>query len=201
MYFEDRLQAGRELAKRLSRYVDDDVIVASLSKSSRGIARVIARELRGKTTDVISKAILMPGSTTSLGAIDQAGRFTYSRKFSEGEIAEYSAEFHKYIEAEKMNKAHEIHRETLNTNSMERKELADHIVIIAADGINDTALLDSAIEYLKPVRIKRLVAAVPVASVAAIDRLHISTDEIKCLSVTENYIDTDHYYDNSRVKF
>lgn len=201
MYFKDRLEAGRELSKRLSRYVDDDVIVASLSESSRGIAKIIARELRGKTTDVISKAILMPGSSYNLGAVDQAGRFTYNKKLSEGEITEYTSEFHKYIEAEKMNKTHEINREMIKGNSMERKELTGHIIILAADGINDTALLDSAVEYLKPVRIKRLIAAVPVASVAAIDRLHVSTDEIKCLSVTENYIETDHYYNNSRVKF
>ncbi len=201
MYFKDRLEAARELSKRLSRYVDDDVIIASLSESSRGIAKTIARELRGKSTDLISKAILMPGSSSSLGAVDQAGSFTYSRNLSDGEIAEYSSEFHKYIEAEKINKTREINRETIKSKPMERRDLAGHVIVLVADGIDDTALLDSAIEYLKPVRIKRLIAAVPIASVAAIDRLHITTDEIKCLSVTENYIDTDHYYDNSRVKF
>ncbi len=201
MYFKDRLEAARELSKRLSRYVDDDVIIASLSESSRGIAKTIARELRGKSTDLISKAILMPGSSSSLGAVDQAGSFTYSRNLSDGEIAEYSSEFHKYIEAEKINKTREINRETIKSKPMERRDLAGHVIVLVADGIDDTALLDSAIEYLKPVRIKRLIAAVPIASVAAIDRLHITTDEIKCLNVTENYIDTDHYYDNSRVKF
>jgi len=192
MYFKDRLEAARELSKRLSRYVDDDVIIASLSESSRGIAKTIARELRGKSTDLISKAILMPGSSSSLGAVDQAGSFTYSRNLSDGEIAEYSSEFHKYIEAEKINKTREINRETIKSKPMERRDLAGHVIVLVADGIDDTALLDSAIEYLKPVRIKRLIAAVPIASVAAIDRLHITTDEIKCLSVTENYIDTDH---------
>lgn len=201
MYFKDRLEAGRELAKRLSRYLDDDVIVASLTKSSRGIAKIIARELHGKTTDVISKAISLPGETSTLGTVDQTGSFTYNRKLSEGQVAEYSSEFHSYIEAEKINKSHEINRESIKGNFMKRDDLADHIIILVADGINDTALLDSAIEYLKPIRVKRLIAAVPVASVAAIDRLHISTDEIKCLSVTENYVDTDHYYDNSRAKF
>lgn len=201
MYFKDRLEAGRELAVRLSRYVDDDVIVASLSQSSRGIAKIIARELRGKSTDVISKAISLPGATSTLGTVDQTGRFTYNKGLTEGEIKEYSSEFHNYIESEKMNKTHEINRETTKTNPMKREELEGHIVILVSDGINDTALLDSAIEYLKPVRIKKLVAAVPVVSVSAVDRLHVSSDEIQVLSVTENYVGTDHYYDNSRIKF
>ncbi len=135
MYFEDRLEAGRELAKRLSRYLDDDVIVASLSESSRGIAKIIARELHGRDTDVISKAISLPGSTSTLGTVDQEGHFTYNRRLSEGEIAEYSSEFHSYIEAEKINKTHEINRESLRGSAMNREELANHIIILTADGI------------------------------------------------------------------
>src|SRR5680860_51331 len=149
MYFKDRLEAGRELAKRLSRYVDDDVIVASLTESSRGIAKIIAKELHGRSTDIISKAISLPGNDSTIGTVDQRGHFSYNRILTDGEIKEYSSEFHNYLEAEKMNKTHEIHQEMIKSKPMDREELGDHIVILTADGINDTSLLDSAIEYLK----------------------------------------------------
>lgn len=201
MYFKDRLEAGRELAKRLSRYIDDDVIVASLTNSARSIARVIASELHAKSTDIISKSIALPGSESSIGTVDQTGHFSYNSNLSNGEIEDYASEFHNYIESEKINKTHDINQELTKHRQILRAKLTDHILILVADGLDDTAIYDAAIEYLKPVRIKRFIVAVPVASVSAIDRLHVTSDEIKCLSVTENYVDTNHYYDNSRVKF
>jgi predicted phosphoribosyltransferase len=44
-----------------------------------------------------------------------------------------------------------------------------------------------------------LVVAVPFANVPAVDRMHILADEIYCLSVIEDYISTDHYYDNNDI--
>jgi hypothetical protein len=35
--------------------------------------------------------------------------------------------------------------------------------------------------------------------VKAVDRMHILADEIFCLSVVEDYINTDHYYDAQDV--
>jgi hypothetical protein len=33
-----------------------------------------------------------------------------------------------------------------------------------------------------------------VASVPAVDRMHLLSDEIQCLSVVEDFMETDHYY-------
>jgi predicted phosphoribosyltransferase len=44
-----------------------------------------------------------------------------------------------------------------------------------------------------------VIVATPIASVAAIDRMHITVDEINCLSVVEDYMDTDHYFDINDV--
>jgi putative phosphoribosyl transferase len=39
----------------------------------------------------------------------------------------------------------------------------------------------------------------PVASVEAVDRMHVLADELHVLNVVENYIDTNHYYDTNEV--
>lgn len=183
---------------RLAKYTDDDAIVATLSTSSEVLGNVIANELRISLTTLISKAITLPGEASALGAVDQTGHFSYNTRLTAGEIDEYASEYHNYLEAEKITKTHEINRETTKKGLYSRSEFTDKIIILVVDGLNDTAVLDSAVEYLKPIKLKRLVIAVPVVSVAAVDRMHITCDEIHVLSVTENYLSADHYYDDTR---
>jgi predicted phosphoribosyltransferase len=54
-------------------------------------------------------------------------------------------------------------------------------------------------EFLKRVRINRLVIAAPVASEQAVDRLHVMADELHILDVKVNYFDTDHYYTVNQI--
>ncbi len=77
--------------------------------------------------------------------------------------------------------------------------LRDHTVILVSDGLDSGASLDVAVDFLKPIRIRRLVVATPVASVQAVDKLHMLADELHILDVKDNYLGTDHYYNNNTV--
>jgi predicted phosphoribosyltransferase len=70
---------------------------------------------------------------------------------------------------------------------------------LVADGLASGFMLDLAVEYLKPIAIDSIVVAVPLASVEAVDRMHVLADDIYCLSVVSDYISTDHYYDKNDV--
>ena len=59
--------------------------------------------------------------------------------------------------------------------------------------------LDAAVDYLKPVKYKRLIVATPIASVSAVDRMHLLSDEIHCLSVISEYMTTNHYYEDNAL--
>ena len=48
-------------------------------------------------------------------------------------------------------------------------------------------------------RIKRLIVTTPIASVDAVDRMHILGDELHVIGVTENFMGTNHYYDNNDI--
>ena len=200
MYFQDRKTAAAQLSNSLSRYIDDDIIVATLNDSSDQIGEEIARYLHAPMTNLISRAIRLPGESSNYGSLDQTGHFSYNTSLTKGEIDEYEGEYHNFLDAEKMNKTHEINREITAKGLFSRDEFLDKIVLLVSDGLDETTELDSAIEYLKPIRLKRLVISVPVASVKAVDRMHITCDEIHCLSVTENYLSADHYYDDTREK-
>jgi predicted phosphoribosyltransferase len=77
--------------------------------------------------------------------------------------------------------------------------LRDRVIILVSDGFGDDASIDVALDFLKPIRIQKLVVAAPVATVPAVDRLHVSADELHILDVKGNYLGVDHYYDNNTV--
>src|SRR5690606_16856316 len=43
------------------------------------------------------------------------------------------------------------------------------------------------------------VVATPIASLPAVDRMHLFADDIVCLSVISNWFSTNHYYDDNTI--
>ena len=68
-----------------------------------------------------------------------------------------------------------------------------------SDGLKTGFPVDLAAEFLKPIAIEKLIVATPFASVAAVDRMHVLADDLYCLTVITDYIDTNHYYDQQDV--
>jgi predicted phosphoribosyltransferase len=82
---------------------------------------------------------------------------------------------------------------------MDKDLLRDHVVILVADGLDDSASIDVALDFLKPVRTQKLVVATPIATVAAVDKLHVVADELHILDVKDNFMGIDHYYEDNTV--
>jgi predicted phosphoribosyltransferase len=94
-----------------------------------------------------------------------------------------------------MQSIHEMNSLLGRGGLIRRDLLADHNVILVSDGLNSGFSLDAAAQFLKPIRIEKLIVATPLASVPAVDRMHILADEIYCLNVLPDYMNTDHYYE------
>jgi len=119
--------------------------------------------------------------------------------YAPGEIEEFISEYRGFIEEQKFNKMSEMHR-LLGGSGLIRPDLLEHKnIILVSDGLSSGFSLDVAMEFLKPISIKKLVVATPFASVPAVDRMHILADDIYCLNVLEDYISTDHYYEKNDV--
>lgn len=199
MYFKNRAEAGQKIAQQLHRYVDDTVVVMALSDGAIIVGAEIAQALRGSLTLLLTQDIGIPGDTSIVGTVDQSGGFTYNSMFSAGQLEEFVSEFHNYLEAEKMNAAHTINHMLGQNGLLERSALQDMVVILCSDGVKNGTSYDAAMNYLKPVRLKRLLAVSPVASVPAVDRMHIIADELHVLNVTDNFVETNHYYDDNKL--
>lgn len=200
MYFESRAQAGRILAAQLyDRYRYEDCVVVALSNGAVDVGEQIAQVLHCAMTMIIIEDIAVPGESLSFGGLSQDGSFTYNSDLSSGEIQEYMDEFHSYLEEQKREAFQRTNRLLGDGGLIEKGMLRDHTIILVADGLDTATSLDVAVNFLKPIRIKRLVIATPVASIPVVDKMHMIGDELHVLDVKENFMGTNHYYDNNDI--
>lgn len=178
-------------------YRYENCAVVALSQDSVLVAEPIAAKLHALLGLFLIEDISLPGENLTVGTVNQHGSFLYNQSLSEGEQSDYYSEFHGYIDDQKREKSQKINRLLADGGSITPEMLREHVVIVVSDGLKDPAPLDSVVEFLKPIKVKRLVIATPLASIPAVDKMHLIADELKCLSVAENYLDTDHYYDDN----
>jgi len=200
MYFESRAQAGQILAAQMvEKYRYENCVVVALSDGAVQVGEQIAQALHCILTMLLVEDIQVPGEDVSFGGVSQNGGFTYNGMFSAGEIEEYSGEFHGYLEEQKREAFQRINRLLGDGGIIDSDMLRDHIVILVADGLDNGASLDVAVDFLKPIRIRKLVVATPVATVPAVDKLHMIADELHVLDVKENFMGTNHYYEQNDI--
>jgi putative phosphoribosyl transferase len=200
MYFETREQAGQQLAvELLEKYRFEDCAVVALNDGAVLVGEQIASALHCVLMMLLTEEIAIPGEGLSFGAVAQDGGFTYNGMFSTGEIEEYASEFHGYLDDQKREAFQKMNRLLGDGGLMDNELLRDHVVILVSDGIDNGAAIDVAIDFMKPIRVKKLVVASPTANVQAVDRLHILADELHILDVKENFMGTDHYYNVNTV--
>lgn len=198
MYFEDRTQAGSLLAARLvEQYRYENCAVVALSDGGVLVGEQIAAELHCALMMIISEDVEIPGEGMSFGGVSQNGHFTYNSELSSGEIEGYTSEFFGYLNEQKREAFQRINRLLGDGGIIDLDLLRDRVVILVNDGFASDTAVGVALDFLKPVRMQRLVIAAPVATVDVVDRLHVTADELHILDVKSNYLGVDHYYDNN----
>lgn len=200
MYFESREQAGIKLAIELfEKYRYEDCAVVSLTDGGVIVGEQIASALHCVLTMLLVEDIEIPGESMSFGAVSETGSFSFDSSISQGEMDEYTSEYHGYLEEQKREAFQKINRLLGDGGLINREMLRDRVVILVSDGMNSSSVLDAAMDFLKPIRISKLVVAAPVASIAAVDKLHMIADELHILDVKQNYLDTEHYYNINKL--
>jgi len=187
------------LASQLEAYRYENTVVVALSDGAVQVAMQIASELHATLTLMLMEPIDVPGEGETFGNLDQDGQFVYNGMFSTGQIEEYYTEFHGYLEDKKREKMSIINKLLGSGGIVDEAILREHNIILVSDGLQNGSSLETAMEYLKPLRVLRVIIATPIASVAAVDRAHLLADELHILGVTDNYLDTNHYYEVNDV--
>ena len=199
MYFESRTEAGRKLAEDLKQYRFEDSVVIALSDGGVVVGAQIAAAIHCPMMFLLMRDISLPGEISALGVVDQSGGFTYNDMFSTGELEGMAGEFHGFIEQEKLMKYHDLNRLLGNGGLLDPAIIKDKNVILVADGLTSGTSLLAAMSFLKPIRTKKVVIATVIASVKAVDKMHVLGDELHVLSVNDGTFELDHYFEVNDV--
>jgi len=200
MYFASRLQAGRLLAEEITKkYRYENCAVMALGDGGVMVGAQIATQLHCVLMLLETAEIMLPREPQAIAGMTPGGAIAYNSGYSQGEIDELVGENYGFIEQEKLTQMRQLNELIGSGGLINKRLLSGHNVIVVTDGLKTAFPIELAAEFLKPVDIEKLVAAVPFASVPAVDRLHVLADDLYCLSVIPDYIDTDHYYDKQDV--
>jgi len=186
-------------AELVDKYRYKDCTVVALSDGSVVVGEQIANALHCLLTMLLVEDIQVPGEGISFGSVSQDGGFTFNNTFSVGEIDEYNSEYHGYLEEQKRQAFQSINRLLGDGGYIDEKMLYNRNIILVADGFDLGSSLDASLDFLKHIRIKRLIVATPVSTVQAVDRLHVAADEIHILDVKQNFMGINHYYEKNNI--
>lgn len=199
MYFKNRAEAGRRLAQELKKYRSHNIAVVALSEGGLIVGAQIAMQLHGSLSLLLSRNIFLPGEHEPIAAVTSGGTFTKNSLFSAGQLEELLIDYHTLVEERRRQQMHEMNQLVDHDGEVKKEYLRRHVVVLVSDGLINGFSIDVAYDFLKTVAIDKLIVATPVASVQAVDRMHLLSDEIVCLDVKPNYISTDHYYEDNTI--
>ncbi len=200
MYFASRAQAGRQLADKLvPKYRYEDCAIVALNDGGVVVAAQIAMQLHCVINLLLYEEIKIPMEPNAISGIAHNGAYIQNSYYQKAEADELTGEYYQYIEQQKTEKMSNMQRLMGHGGVVRKDLLKGHTIILVADGLRTAFALELAAEYLKPIDYTRLVVATPLASIEAVDRMHVLADDLYCLSVVESTLDTDHYYDSHDV--
>lgn len=184
-------------SKMVAKYRYQDCVVVALDDGGVMVGAEIAKQLHCLVTLMLMEEIILPREITAIAGMATDGKFTYNKDLSSGEIDEFVSEYRGYLDEERIRKFQLLNHLRGSEGLIRPAMLQHRNVIIVSDGLYSNMKLDLVAEILKPIEIASLVVAIPLATVNVIDKIHVLADAIFCLSVIDDYIGTDHYYDKN----
>ncbi len=199
MIFDDRVDAGRQLAAKLGAYAGrKDVIVLGIPRGGVPVAFEVARALKAPLDIFLSRKLGVPGQEElAFGALATGGVRVLDRDLiaqvgiSEREIDQIAASVKK--ELERRARVYRGLRPALNVKGK--------TVLLVDDGIATGSSMLAAINALRQMEPARLVVAVPVAPYDTCKRLRSVVDELVCVDTPETFYAIGQFYgDFSQVR-
>jgi putative phosphoribosyl transferase len=189
--FEDRVEAGRLLAKELIKLKGADVVLA-LARGGVPVGFEVADRLRLPLEIIVVRKVGVPWQPElAMGAITSRVRILDDRMIRQLGISD--ADIEEIIVREQ---AETSRREALYRAGQPALDLRDRSVILVDDGLATGSTMLAAVRHVRRLAPVRLVVAVPVGSGAACARLRQEVDDLVCLVTPEHFFAVGEWYRN-----
>ena len=197
MLFQDRKDAGRQLARALVKYRSRHPVILALPRGGVPIAAEVAERLEAPLDLVLVRKIGVPmRPELAMGAVVDGTQPLIVRNQDVIELAGVSEDAFDAVCKEELAEI-ERRRERYLGDRV-RSEIKGQTAIIVDDGIATGATTLAAIRALRKREPKELVLAVPVAPLESLQRLHGEVDAIVCLDTPRDFSAIGYYYRDFR---
>jgi predicted phosphoribosyltransferase len=192
--FQDRTDAGRQLAENLLSYAGrDDVIVLALPRGGVPVAFEVAQRL-GVPLDVfVVRKLGVPGhEELAMGAIASGD----VRVLNEDVLyvlpdAQSIVEMVTAIEREELKRRERDYR-----SDRPAPEVRERTVILVDDGLATGATLRAAAAALRQQGAAKIIVAVPVGAPSTCPEIRSVADEVVCLQTPGSFMGVGQYYED-----
>jgi len=192
MIYRDRIDAGKQLAARLSHYANRDyVLVLALPRGGVPVAYEVAKALHAPLDIFLVRKLGVPGhEELAMGAISTGGV-----RVINADVVDYLRIPARAVDAVVDTELRELERrERLYRGSRAEPDVSGKTLILVDDGLATGSTMRAAVEALRQQNPARIVVAVPVSAPETCDEYRMGVDEIICAQTPEPFMGVGMWY-------
>ena len=197
MLFQNRTDAGRQLARALTKYKTRHPVVLALPRGGVPVAAEVAAALDAPLDLVLVRKIGVPSQPElAMGAVTDGAEPAIVRNSEIIEMCGISPAKFDAVCKEELAEIERRRKRYLGDRA--RAEVTGQVVIIIDDGIATGATTLAAVRAVRSRKPQELVLAVPVAPLDTVKKLHAEVDAIVCLHTPEELGAIGYFYRDFR---
>lgn len=194
MIYQDRAEAGKELAKHLKDYANrEDVLVLALPRGGVPVAFEVANALHAPLDIFLVRKLGVPGhEELAMGAIATGG----VRVLNE-DVVGYLDIPSDVIDAVASDEERELdRRQLLYRGNRPPPDVRARTIILIDDGLATGSTMRAAATALRKQQPARVVVAVPVSAPETCDEFRMEVDEIICAAMPQPFLGVGLWYED-----
>jgi len=190
--FNDRFDAGKQLAKKLEFVKEQNPIILAIPRGGVIVADIIASFLESKLDIIVSRKIGAPHNPElAIGAVLHDGSY-----FPNIEVVKMLHVPQNYIDSEIVEQMKEIQRRLISYRGSVHYDLKGKTVVLVDDGLATGATMGIAAIWAKKQKPKKTIVAVPVGARETIQKLKKIVDEVIVLYIPDFFNAVGQFYEN-----